>query len=77
MRDIADIRLRNGARDWSLSQVLGQPDIWVQRFQCPTWRDYLHMRNRSTQAERHKHETADAFNRDGAPTVVELRLFSR
>jgi hypothetical protein len=35
------------------------------------------MRNRSTQAERHKHETADAFNRDGAPTVVELRLFSR
>jgi MFS family permease len=77
MRDIADIRLRNGARDWSLSQVLGQPDIWVQRFQCPTWRDYLHMRSRSTQAERHKHETADAFNRDGAPTVVELRLLSR
>lgn len=42
MRDYARIRRRDGARNWSLGQDIDAPDRWLERFQSPTWADYLH-----------------------------------
>ncbi|WP_321325458.1 MFS transporter [uncultured Parasphingorhabdus sp.] len=42
MREKARIRRRDGARRWSLGQDVDDPNIWIERFQSPSWADYLH-----------------------------------
>lgn len=46
------IRLRSGAYGWSLACDISRPELWVERFQCPTWHDYLRQRRRMTEVER-------------------------
>jgi MFS family permease len=48
MREVQRMRLRNGAYDWSISRDIAAPDLWLERFNCPTWDDYLRLRNRRT-----------------------------
>jgi hypothetical protein len=45
------IRLRDGARHWTLLRDLAEPELWVERFQTPTWLDYIRHNNRVTQAD--------------------------
>lgn len=51
---VRGIRLRNGAYAWSLSRDIAAPEKWIERFQTPTWHDYLRQRERLTEAERLK-----------------------
>lgn len=51
MDQVRRMRTRNGASNWSLSRDVGQPDLWIERYSIPTWRDYLHFRTRATEAE--------------------------
>jgi MFS family permease len=51
MHEVQLSRQRNGAYSWSIARDVSDPETWVERFQCPTWHDYLRHRNRSTQAE--------------------------
>lgn len=44
-------RRRDGARAWSVSQDIDAPELWVERFECPTWMDYLRWRTRPTQSD--------------------------
>jgi hypothetical protein len=67
-------RNRIGAFDWSISRDIADPTIWVERYHCPTWGDYLRMRTRYTQAEYELQEMADGFNRNGDGRVVRRRL---
>jgi MFS family permease len=67
-------RSRIGAFDWSLSRDIADPAIWVERYHCPTWGDYLRMRDRYTQAEFELQERADSFNRSGHGHRVRRRL---
>jgi len=48
MRDVQQVRRRNGAYDCTLSRNIADPDHWTERFTCPTWDDYLRLRNRRT-----------------------------
>ena len=48
MRDQQKVRSRNGAYAWSLSRNIADPECWSERFSCPTWNDYLRLRNRRT-----------------------------
>jgi MFS family permease len=48
MRQMQRVRSRNGAYDWSLSRNIADPELWSERFRCPTWDDYLRQRNRRT-----------------------------
>ena len=80
-RDFYDVmvrlqRARNriGAFDWSISRDIADPAIWVERYHCPTWGDYLRMRDRYTQAEYELQERADSFNRTGHGHRVRRRL---
>ena len=67
-------RNRIGAFDWSISRDIADPAIWVERYHCPTWGDYLRMRSRYTQAEFELQEQADSFNRTGHGHRVRRRL---
>lgn len=49
---VRSVRLRNGAYAWSLSRDVAESEKWIERFQTPTWHDYLRHRERLTEAER-------------------------
>ena len=51
MQDVRLLRKRLGAYAWSVSRDVSAPELWVERFQYPTWADYLRQRNRQTVAE--------------------------
>jgi len=52
MQDVQLNRQRNGAYGWSISRDITDPELWTERYHCPTWHDYLRLRNRPTLAER-------------------------
>lgn len=47
MREVQLSRQRNGAYGWSIRDI-ADPELWTERYHCPTWLDYLRQRNRST-----------------------------
>lgn len=49
--ELGRIRRRDGARRWSVCQDLDDPEQWVERFESPTWTDYLRRQTRPTQAD--------------------------
>lgn len=59
------IRKRNGGFGWTISRDIADPALWVERYQCPTWGDYLRMRDRYTQAELDLQVQVDSYNRSG------------
>jgi MFS family permease len=67
-------RKRIGAFEWSISRDIADPSIWVERYHCPTWGDYLRMRSRYTQTEFELQELADSYNRTGHGHRVRRRL---
>jgi MFS family permease len=67
-------RLRNGAFDWSISRDIGDPELWTERYHCPTWADYLRLRGRITQSDRDLQNKADAFHQGTRERRVRRRL---
>ena len=43
------IRRRDGARNWRLLRDLSDPRAWVERYETPTWLDYVRHNSRMTQ----------------------------
>jgi MFS family permease len=74
MLKVQRTRLRNGGFNWSLSRDIADPALWTERYQCPTWGDYLHMRGRFTLADKEAQEQARSFNREGSALRVRRRL---
>jgi predicted MFS family arabinose efflux permease len=70
------IRLRDGARDWRLLRDLADPALWVERYQAPTWIDYLRHNERRTHADDVHLETIRALREPGYEPVVR-RLIER
>ena len=69
MRQVQRTRLRNGGFDWSICRDIADPTLWTERYHCPTWGDYLRMRDRYTQADSDVQETARSFSKLGALRV--------
>ncbi len=44
-------RRRDGARAWSICQDVDALDRWVERFESPTWMDYLRIHSRPTESD--------------------------
>jgi MFS family permease len=65
MMKVQRVRKRIGGFDWSISRDISNPALWVERYHCPTWGDYLRTRDRYTQAEFDLQELADSYNRSG------------
>ncbi len=43
------IRRRDGALGWRLLRDLSDPQVWIERYEAPTWLDYIRLNNRMTQ----------------------------
>ncbi|PJG50326.1 MFS transporter [Bradyrhizobium forestalis] len=74
MQDIQLYRQRNGAYGWSIARDIGDPELWTERYHCPTWLDYLRQRNRWTQSERALDEQATAFHIGPEPVRIRRML---
>ncbi|MDE2620872.1 MAG: MFS transporter, partial [Sphingomonadales bacterium] len=74
MQAVQQIRSRNGAYDWTIARDIADPREWVERFHCPTWHDYLRMRDRLTREEQVTTEEAMAFHRGVSGPRVRRRL---
>jgi len=71
MQDVQLSRQRNGAYGWSIARDIADPELWTERYHCPTWLDYLRQRNRATLSERELHQQAIAFHLGPEPVRVD------
>jgi MFS family permease len=74
MQEVQLSRQRNGAYGWSVARDIADPELWTERYHCPTWLDYLRQRNRSTQSERALHQQAIDFHLGPDPIRVRRML---
>lgn len=63
MADRRRVRLRDGARDWSLMRDLENPDIWIECYHVPTWTDYIRHNQRRTRADAGNYDRLLALHR--------------
>jgi hypothetical protein len=61
INELGRIRRRDGARRWSVCQDLDDPELWVERFESPTWTDYLRRQTRPTQGDQAARERIGAL----------------
>jgi MFS family permease len=74
MQDVQLSRQRNGAYGWSLARDIADPELWTERYHCPTWLDYLRQRNRATRSERELHRRAGDFHVGPEPVRIRRML---
>jgi len=51
MNERRRIRVRDGARHWTLMRDLGDAELWIERYHVATWLDYLRHNQRRTHAD--------------------------
>ncbi len=64
------IRLRDGARHWSLLRDLESPRIWTESYHVPTWVEYVRHHQRRTQADGEVFDRLLALHRGQEPPRV-------
>src|SRR5580693_7032402 len=74
MQQVQLSRQRNGAYGWSIARDIADPELWTERYHCPTWLDFLRQRNRTTQSERALHQRAIDFHLGPDPVRVRRML---
>ncbi|MCC6920383.1 MAG: MFS transporter [Alphaproteobacteria bacterium] len=68
------VRSRNGGYDWSISRDVADPELWIERFHCPTWLDYLRQRTRLTQVESEVQAAARKYHMGPEPVRIRRML---
>jgi hypothetical protein len=66
MQDVQLSRQRNGAYGWSIARDIADPELWTERYHCPTWLDYL----RPFGSVRWKEDTPDRAATEVLPVVA-------
>ena len=74
MQHVQLSRQRNGAYGWSIARDIADPELWTERYHCPTWHDYLRQRSRSTESERALHLRANEFHMGPEPIRIRRML---
>ncbi|RHW16837.1 MFS transporter [Sphingomonas gilva] len=64
------IRLRDGARGWTLLRDLEDRSIWIERYHSPTWTEYVRHNQRRTHTDADIGATLRALHRGEGPPVV-------
>jgi MFS family permease len=57
------IRRRDGALNWRLLRDLSDPEVWIERYETPTWLEYLRLNNRMTRNDAVVPESLRALHR--------------
>ena len=63
-------RRRDGALNWRLLRDLSDPERWVERYETPTWLDYLRLNNRMTRSDAVVPASLRALHRGPEPPRV-------
>ncbi|WP_133000138.1 MFS transporter [Luteimonas arsenica] len=64
------IRRRDGARNWRVLRDLADPEVWIERYETPTWLEYIRLNSRITHDDATIPEHLRALHRGpGAPRV--------
>jgi len=74
MQHVQLSRQRNGAYGWSFARDIADPELWTERYHCPTWHDYLRQRSRATESERALHARAISFHIGPEPIRIRRML---
>lgn len=74
MHEVQLFRQRNGAYGWTIARDVADPELWTERYRCPTWFDYLRQRNRATRSEAATERQAVAFHIGPGPVRVRRML---
>ena len=74
MNERRRIRLRDGARHWTLLRDLNEAQKWVERYHVPTWHDYVRHNQRRTGADAANSDQIAALHRGAGPPVVHRRI---
>jgi MFS family permease len=64
------IRRRDGARHWALLRDLTDPQLWIERYDSPTWVEYVRQNQRVTQADAAIGERVRALHQGPEPPRV-------
>ncbi len=51
INELGHVRRRDGARAWSVCQDVDSTELWVERFENPTWTDHQRWRTRPTESD--------------------------
>jgi Transmembrane secretion effector len=70
-------RRRDGATFWRIYRDLGDPARYCERFIVTSWADYLHQRNRATQADQELEERVRAFVPEGEAVTMQHYIAER
>lgn len=64
------VRLRDGARQWTLMRDLEEPDTWVESYHVPTWVEYIRHNQRRTRSDAENYDRLLKLHRGpGRPRV--------
>ena len=64
------IRRRDGARNWRLLRDLADPRIWIERYETPTWLEYVRHNSRITHHDAAVSQRLRALHREPEPPLV-------
>jgi MFS family permease len=67
-------RRRDGARNWRLLRDLHDPRQWIERYETPTWLDYIRLNNRATQDDASVPERLHQLHRGAEGPRVRRRI---
>lgn len=70
MGDRRRVRIRDGARQWTLLRDLENPDIWTETYHVPTWIEYVRHNQRRTKADAESYERLRALHKGMQPPHV-------
>ena len=74
MNERRRMRRRDGARNWRLLRDLSDPRLWIERYETPTWLDYIRLNNRGTQDDAAVPERLRQLHRGAEGPRVRRRL---
>ena len=74
MNERRRIRMRDGARHWTLQRDLGDQRRWVERFSLPSWLDYVRHSERRTQADLSNYECIKALHEGSWPPSIDRMI---
>src|SRR5882724_2469501 len=70
------VRRRDGARQWTLLRDLGHAELWIERYETPTWVEYVRHNQRVTQADAEIGDRLRALHHGAEPPLAR-RLIER
>ena len=67
---IGPTRRRNGANSWRVFRDLSEDNLFVERYIITSWAEYMRLRMRMTEADRHIQDRAAEFQQEGVALRV-------